>query len=210
MKPEIIIADQGTEHWLNMKLGVISASNISRLLAKKGTDTRNGYLAELVGQVCTGQYDEINARALEFGKVNEVAARAAYEFESGNSLEQVGFIYNLNRRVGCSPDALVKGKNKGVEIKVPFTSKVFIEFLTMGKIKKEYQLQCQFSLWVSGYETWDFVNFNPRMKKNMLHYVTIERDMETMALFDEAVPEFISEMDQMLALAGFQWGDQWP
>jgi predicted phage-related endonuclease len=201
--------DQGTDAWLRAKLGVISASNISKVLAKKGTDTRSGYLAELIGQICTGQMDELNAKALDFGKVNESAARASYEFESGNKVEQVGFIYGPGQRTGCSPDGMITKKNKGVEIKVPYTSKVFIEFLTMGKIKKEYQMQCQFSLWVTGFDTWDFVNFNPRMKKNMLHFVTIERDEKTMELFNEAIPEFVSEMDALLAVAGFKFGDQW-
>jgi hypothetical protein len=201
--------EQGSPEWLQAKLGVISASNISKVLAKKGSDTRNGYLAELVAQVCTQQMEELNAKALEFGKVNEIAARAAYEFESGNVIETVGFIYGPDKRTGCSPDGMVTKLNKGVEIKVPYTSRVFIEFLAMGKIKKEYFLQCQFSLWVTGFSTWDFVNFNPRMKKNMLHYITIERDEETMKLFDEAIPEFVQEMDELLGRTGFKWGDQW-
>lgn len=209
MKPEIINVEQGSDAWLKAKLGVISASNISKVLAKKGSDTRNGYMAELIGQICTQQFEEINAKALEFGKVNEVSARAAYEFESGNTVELAGFIYGPDKRTGCSPDGMVTKLNKGVEIKVPFTSKVFIEFLTMGKIKKEYQMQCQFSLYVTGFSTWDFVNFNPRMKKNQIHFVTIERDEETMKLFDEAIPEFCAEMDELLGRAGFKWGDQW-
>ena len=70
MKPEFMIIDQGTPEWMSLKLGVLSGSNISKALAKKGTETRNTYLMELVGQIATRQFDEINAKSLEYGKVN--------------------------------------------------------------------------------------------------------------------------------------------
>lgn len=201
--------DQGSEEWLKARLGVITASNISKVLAKKGSETRNGYMAELVGQVCTGVPEEINGKALEFGKINEVAARAAYSFETGYKIDEVGFIYGHDKRTGCSPDGLIHNLNKGLELKVPFTSRVYIEFLCSGKIKKEYLDQVGFCLWITGYSSWDFVNFNPRMKKNMIHIQTIERDEKQMAIFNEAIPEFVHEMDLMLEKAGFKWGEQW-
>lgn len=211
MKPEIIICDQGTPEWLKLKLGVISASNISKVLAKRGSDTRNGYMAELVGQVCTGEQEEINAKALEWGRVNEDSARAAYSFKSGLSVEKVGFIYkDQSRRSGCSPDLKVTGKNKFGEIKVPMATRVYIEFLASGKIKKDYMDQVMFSMWVTGAEEWDFINYNPRMKSGeMLYFETIERNPIWMQRFDDAVPEFISEMDSMLERIGVKWGSQW-
>lgn len=201
--------EQGSEEWLKARLGVITASNISKVLAKKGSDTRNGYMAELVGQVCTGTSEELNAKALEFGKANEASARAAYQFSTGYNVEEVGFIYGPDNRTGCSPDGLITDLNKGLELKVPFTSRVYIEFLCSDKIKKEYRDQVDFCLWITGFSTWDFVNFNPRMKKNMLHIQTIERCELKMAFFNEAIPEFCHEMDLMLEKAGFSWGDQW-
>jgi hypothetical protein len=41
-------ARQQSDPWFKMKLGVISASNASRAVAKKGTATRHTYLCELV------------------------------------------------------------------------------------------------------------------------------------------------------------------
>lgn len=210
MKPEIIIIDQGSDAWQRLKLGVISASNISKVLAKKGTETRNGYMMELIGQIATREFDEINSKALEWGKTNEVAARAAYEFESGESTEQVGFIYNLDKRVGCSPDALIKGKNKGMEIKCPMTAKVHADFLANDKVKPEYVYQVQFSMFVTGYETWDFCSFHSRFKTNMIKIRTFERDEALMERFANELGEFINEMDAALKKIGLVYGEQWP
>ena len=209
MKPEIINVAQGEAEWQKLKLGVISASNISKVLAKKGTETRNGYMMELIGQIATREFDEINAKALEWGKINEVAARAAFEFESGNTVEQVGFIYNLDKRVGCSPDGILKGKNEGLEIKCPITAKVHADFLANDKVKPEYINQVQFSMFVTGYEAWHFCSFHSKFKTNMIKIRTFERDAELMERFANELGEFINEMDEKLAKIGIAWGSQW-
>lgn len=38
-----------------------------------------------------------------------------------------------------------------------------------------------------------FANYDPRMKREGLHYVVVERDEKYMASFDEMVPEFIEK-----------------
>ncbi len=50
---------------------------------------------------------------------------------------------------------------------------------------------------------------DPRMKREGLHYVVIERNEKYMASFDEMVPEFIEKMDEALAEIGFVFGEQW-
>lgn len=202
--------EQGSYEWQCMKLGVLSASNTEKILAKKGTATRSTYMAELVAQVCTKEFPEINAKAMQWGKDNEEAARSAYEFASGETVQTIGFIYkDSTLRVGISPDGIIEKTGRGLELKCPFTTKVFIEFVTDGKIKPEYEKQCQFSMWVADAETWDFANYDPRMKKKMLHHVTIVRDQELMKRFEQEVPEFIHDMDLMLKKVGFSFGDQW-
>jgi predicted phage-related endonuclease len=209
MKPEFIVIDQGTDAWKNLKLGVVSASNISRALAKKGTETRNSYLMELVGQIATRQFDEINAKALEYGKVNEEAARAAYEFETGHKIHQIGFIYGSDRRIGVSPDGIIPSIKKGLELKCPITAKVHADFLCNDKVKPEYVYQVQFQLYVSQYETFDFASFNPSFKSNMLKIKTFEKDSKVFERFDNELPEFLSELDEALAKINLKHGDQW-
>lgn len=199
--------EQGSSEWLHMKLGVISASNISRALSKKGSATRDGYMAELVAQIATREKPEINARPLEWGKENELAARSIYEFEMDTEFKQVPIIFkDKSMRCAVSPDGYGE---RPLELKCPFSSRVFIEFVCSEKIKKEYIDQCQYSMWVTNANFWDFANYDPRMTKKQFHCVTIERDEKKMKEFDEKIPEFISEMDEMLSKLGIEFGYQW-
>lgn len=201
--------EQGQGEWLKAKLGVPSGSNISKLLAKKGSETRSGYLMDLVGQIATRRFDEINGKALEHGTINEPAARAAYEFETGHKVEQTGFIYCEERRIGVSPDGLIPSINKGLEIKNPFTARVHADFLCNNRVKSEYELQVQFSLYVTGYETWDFCSYHSAFKTNMLKIKTFERDEKIFERFNNEIPEFLKELDEALAKIGLKWSDQW-
>lgn len=209
-------ADQGSEEWLKARLGVITASQAHALLLNKRTKTptykeaRQTYMNQLIGEVCTGYSEELNARALEWGKANEEAAIAAYEFSTGNDVEKIGLVYkDETKRCGASADFKIKGKNHGGENKCPITPQVHIDFLLNGEIKDEYITQIQFGLWVTGWDLWDFTSYHPRMKLKMVHHVTVERDLELMKYFDEEIPKFIEEMDKKLELIGIKFGSQW-
>ena len=67
----------------------------------------------------------------------------------------------------------------------------------------------QYSMWVTRKDARYFANYDPRMKREGLHYVVVERDENYMASFDEMVPEFIEKMDEALAEIGFVFGEQW-
>ncbi|MDY9346590.1 phage recombination protein Bet [Escherichia coli] len=91
------------------------------------------------------------------------------------------------------------------------TSRDFMKFRLGGfeAIKSAYMAQVQYSMWVTRKDAWYFANYDPRMKREGLHYVVIERDEKYMASFDEMVPEFIEKMDEALAEIGFVFGEQW-
>ena len=111
---------------------------------------------------------------------------------------------------GVAPDGLCSDGN-GLELKCPFTSRDFMRFRLGGfeAIKSAYMAQVQYSMWVTRKDAWYFANYDPRMKREGLHYVVIERDEKYMAGFDEMVPEFIEKMDEALAEIGFVFGEQW-
>lgn len=202
--------EQGSPEWRAVKLGVLSASNASKIVAKKGSQTRATYMAELVGQVATGLMKELSAKPLEWGKSHEDAARSAYEFQTDTKIEETLFIFkDKDFRAGCSPDGLILSKNRGAEIKCPYNTENYIQFLVNEKIKPEYEWQCQFSMWVSDAGSWDYGNYDPRMKKMPLKFITIDRDSEKQKKLDDSIPEFILEMDKMLASIGIGFGDHW-
>lgn len=210
-----LLHEQQSPQWFTMKLGVISASKAKEILAKSSSATKRTYICSLVAQVATGMAPEINARALDWGNQHEDAARAAYEFETGKEVVELPFIYgDASMRYGASPDGLVlrsDGNNieRGSEIKCPYNSENFIKFACDDTIKKEHEKQCQFSMFVTGAEFWDYGNYDPRMTTKQLHWYTYERDEKTMRLFEEAVQEVVYEMDVMLDSLGLKFGAQW-
>lgn len=202
-------AQQGSEIWFKLKLGVISASNASKAVAKKDSDTRLTYMSELAAQVCTGIMEEINSKYMDWGNQQEDAARSSYEFATGYEMVQVPFVFKDGLfREGCSPDGLVT-ESKGVEIKCPFNTVHYIKFLTEDKIKPEYAWQYQYTMRILDAGEWDFVQYDPRMKKSPIKIVTVARDEEKQKAFDDLIPDFIEDMDKMLARVGIKFGEQW-
>ena len=203
-----LTVDQGSYDWFKMRLGVVSASNCNKIFGKGLT--RKAYMNELIGEICTGlPQDEISAKAMQWGKDNEPTARDLYNVLGfGGVAEELPFIYaDDNMRAGCSPDG-IDGKS-GVEIKCPFTTKVHIDFLRDGTIKKEYHDQMQFSMWVSGLYQWNFVSFDPRMMRKNIEVVTVLRNEKRIQEIAQAHAEFVGEMDRALEQIGFKFGDQW-
>ena len=202
-------AQQQSEAWFIAKLGVLSASNASKIVAKKDSETRNTYMCELVAQICTGQHKEIFGAALDWGNQNESAARAYYEMITRFKLTPVPFIFKDNTyREGCSPDAFVTD-NRGCEIKCPYDSTNFIKFLVADSIKPEWRWQMQFTLRVTEADKWDFCEYDPRNNFKQLHKHEEVRDEKMQATLADAVPQFIADMDKMLAQIGVKFGDQW-
>lgn len=205
---------QGSPEWSTCRLGVQSASNAKTILMKNSSLTKQTYIAQLVAQVCTKEAPQISAKALDWGNMNEDKARAVYEFEAGVKVTELPFVYkDESMRVGCSPDGLIFNDKEvlvhGVEIKAPLNSENYIKFLCNNTIKKEHELQCQFSMWVTGCDTWHYGNYDPRMSKKQLHWYVYERNDEAIKLFEEATQEISEQMDKMLGQIGLQWGSQW-
>lgn len=193
------------EHTNKLELHKMIRESLPRVYS----DMRNGYLHELIGQVCTGEIKEqFPFKQAEWGHEKEDIARSIFEFQANKTIKQAGFIYkDESQRAGISPDGLVEGELAGLEIKCPWDTKWHIDFILAEKIKPEYIEQCQFSMWVTGYEKWYFASYDPRMKSNRLHYVTIERDEIFMKKYDDAYKIFISEMDSKLEKLGFNFDD---
>lgn len=207
---DIIKAEQGSLAWLQTRLGVITASEVHKAVAKLGTETRNTYMCQLVSEVATGFVEEINSKYLDWGKMHEAAARASYEFQNDCEIENVGFIFKDDTfREGASLDGFIKGLNKIIEIKCPYNPTNYIKFVVEDKIKAEYMWQYQFQMRVTGADVADFAQFDPRMNVTPFKAITVERDPEYQKKFDEMIPQFISDMDTMLEMVGISFGQQW-
>lgn len=201
---------QGSTEWLMLKLGVISASNASRAVAKKDSDTRWTYLYELAAQVASGVHEEINSKYLDFGKEHEAVAKTLYQMHTKTMITPITFIFKDNTfRTGCSPDGIIESIPKGLELKVPFNVVNYMKFLAEEKLKPEYDWQVQFSMWCSDAECWDVAQFSPLMKVKPFHRIAVKRNEEKMKALDDLIPAFILDFDGVLNQIGLSYGDQW-
>ena len=193
--------EQGTPEWHQLRLGKVTASRVSDVLAKIKTGesaSRKNYRAELVVQRLTGLPSEsFTNAAMEWGTATEPMARIAYEIAKEVLVEQVGFIEHPTIAMfGCSPDGLVH--DGMIEIKCP-NSATHIEYLTDNKAPAKYinQMQCQMA--VTGKKWCDFVSFDPRLPEDLqLFVVRVERDQKYIDSMEVEVVEFLTEVEGMV------------
>jgi putative exonuclease len=188
--------EQGSEEWLAARLGIPTATGFENIVTATGKKSASyiKYMAELIEESILGGGDTFKSGFMERGNQLEPQARAAYEFLTGNDVIQVGGVYlNENRDVMVSPDGLIPSLKKGLEIKCPKMS-THIRYLLEGGVPAEYVIQVQANLWVTGYETWDFVSYCPEYQKQTLYLFTAERDEKLMKAFDEHIPQFVKTL----------------
>lgn len=202
---------QGSPDWLMLKLGVLSASNADKIVAKRDSAGRATYMASLISQICSCVIpEEMNFKAMEHGKLYEPAARDALGVALGFiEIKELPFMFmDESMRVGVSPDGVYN--NTIVEIKCPHNGENFIKFAAFDDNKKEWRWQAQFQLFAGKAEQHIFCQYDPRMVLcNNLHYIETDRidsDQKTLA---DAVPQFIADLDAALLKLGVEFGAHW-
>ena len=152
-------------------------------------------MAELIEESILGLQDgSFKSKFMERGNQLEPLARSAYEFVTGNTVTQVGGVYlDDKKEVMVSPDGLIPELKKGLEIKCPKMS-THIRYLLEGGVPSEYIIQVQANLWVTGYDTWDFVSYCPEYQKQPLYIFTAHRDQALMTAFNKLIPQFLNTL----------------
>lgn len=195
--------EQGSAEWHAMRLGCVTASRVSDVIAKTKTGwgaSRGNYLAQLVAERLTGAVAESYSNAaMQWGTDTEPQARLAYEFRTDATVEQIAFIEHPSIPMsGASPDGLV-GDDGLVEIKCPQTA-THIETLKSGKVPAKYRTQMQWQMACTGRAWCDFVSFDPRMPENMALWIErVTRDDDEIAELERLVTDFLAELDATVA-----------
>lgn len=191
--------DQGTDEWLQARLGKVTASRMSDVMAQgrggQPSATRATYMGQLVAERLTGvPMEGFTSAAMEHGTDTEAQARAQYELRSGVDVEQVGFVLHPELDdAGASPDGMV-GSNGLIEIKCPNTA-THIKTLRGAKIDRKYMLQMQWQMLCTQRDWCDFVSFDPRLPDYCaMHIQRVTLDKELAADMEAAVISFILEL----------------
>ena len=194
--------EQRTEEWFAARLGKVTASKVSDVVAK----TKSGYGASratymsqlLVERLTKTRAEGFTSAAMQWGTDTEPKARTAYEFITDMNVVEVGFVnHPFIEMSGASPDGLVDDLGM-LEIKCPNTS-THVQTLLDEKIPKRYVDQMQWQMACAEREWCDFVSFDPRLPDGNDFFCTrLKRDDKRIADLESEVKDFLDELSTQI------------
>lgn len=195
----LIKCKQGSAEWLQNRVGRVTASRVKDVMdfLKKGGPSaqRKNYMAEIIAETLTGIASEHYVSPyMQWGIETEREARAAYEIESGNIVDQTGlFVHDSMSRFAASPDGLV-GTHGLFEAKCPQTT-THLAWLKDGGVPEDHLAQVWSQLACTGREWCDWVSFDPRLPEPLqLIIQRVHRDDAKIAEVEASVLAFLEEI----------------
>lgn len=197
--------EQGSPEWRIARLGHISGSNISDVMAKGKGITRKNLMMKLLAERMTGATADNSwiSPSMEWGVEQEPFARMEYEVSRETFVEKTGFWkHPFIQWLGASPDGLV-GSDGLVEIKCP-NSTTHLEYIFDNEVPSAYYNQIQCQLWVTNRDWCDFVSYDPRIRKESkrLFIRRCLRDDKLIGEMEVAVKAFLVELDDLIIKLG--------
>jgi putative phage-type endonuclease len=194
--------EQGSDEWLAMRLGKVTASRVADVLSKgRGSaisKTAESYMMELIAETLTGQSKPFFENdAMRWGTKTEPQARAMYSVNNDFvDVKEVAFVEH-NDQVGISPDGFV-GDEGLFEAKCPNTTTQLKRALS-DDYSADYKAQIQMQLWVTEREWCDFVSFDPRLECAAGYLQQrVMRDEEYIEEMKTKVYAFVEKMNELI------------
>lgn len=190
--------EQGSEDWLKLRMGKITATGAPFLMTSHLTTTgkpaagSEGTLCKSAVTYCNKKAAERNMYAFDegyksksmlWGNAMEDYALMKYSELTGKTVLRVGFV-QFGDYVGCSPDAYVRN-SRLVQVKCPEGPTHHKYFKNPQTLVEDYFDQIQFEMWCCGYKQCDLVSFHPYFKDEAKCMVitTVEADVEWQSRF---------------------------
>ena len=197
---------QGGDEWLALRCGVLTASEISKILTAKtlksaANDHSRALVMEKAAQRITGEIEpQFISDDMIRGIEQEGVAREYYrQFEP--DAREVGFVTRDMGGfvIGASPDALV-GDVGGWETKCP-RQKEHVRTVLSGEVPDQYVFQVQTCLFVSGRDWWDFSSFYGGLD---MPVIRVDPDLR----MHEAIKDAAEQFEETVQAAVKAWGDR--
>jgi hypothetical protein len=200
---KIIDVEQGTDAWMQARLGLATASCFQDIIAEsrsktqESTSRRNLRLKLVLERITGRKAQSFESFATRQGTEREPAARLAYEIETGETVTQVGFVRHAVLEAGASPDGLTV--DGGLEIKSPQPA-AHLFVLRSGKVPAEYVAQVQGGLWLCQRKVWSFCSYNPEFSERLqLKIIRVPRDQAYIDRLAAEVTVFLDEVREEVA-----------
>jgi len=192
---KLVDVEQGTDEWINARMGVITASRFKEVVTPSRCEPSkscDAYRNELVAERFGVASEPFKSRAMELGTELEPIARSIFEFITGLNVQEVGIVLSDCGRVGVSPDGLI-GEDCGLEIKCPLP-KTHIKYLLSGKLPIEYKAQVMGCLAITERKFWYFMSYCPGLPPLILK---IKREEEYIAKLKKHLFDFADSVDEV-------------
>ena len=197
--------EQGSTEWLDMRLGLITCSEISSIRAD-GAGAQS-YINALAYERITGESSSVfegnewTKRGQEF----EPVARQMYEQKTGTDVSMVSFVEN--KGFGYSPDGLIYGSQPmwpegGIEIKVKQPAEQ-IHILRTGEIPKKHMDQLIGGLTCAELDWIDFVSYCPNLPLFICrvyaieHKDQVEKIEKLVGKYNQQIEEIVNQISEM-------------
>ena len=224
--PQHLDDGQANPDWLALRAGKFSGSDFHQYLGivDKGLSATaetalHKKVLESLGETFTGVQTDAMARGNEL----EPLARDAYMCETFADVQEVGFVDWERLRAGCSPDGVIMKPilkritpkyfscgdviavddeevcwniEKIIEIKCPEIVNYLRYAESANNIPKQYIVQMQYNMLITGAKSCDFVAYHPNMRL-VVH--TIDADSEYQAKIVAALEKLNERYDEILA-----------
>lgn len=196
--------EQGSTEWRLARCGKLTASRFAHVMNVLKDGSPGANRRELVTQLAierlTGvPVDGYENDAMRRGRELEAEARAAYEADTGELVEQVAFVNHPEMDfVGVSPDGLL-GDDGLLEIKCPANMAKHLEALRVNEHAREYRWQLQGQLWVTHRRWVKAASYDPRFPPHLrLAVAHVERDEKAIRELAEACVKANDEINEIL------------
>ena len=187
---QIINCKQNTEEWYQARLGIPTASNFTKIVTSKGekSKTFKDYAFQVASELLTTEQEEIyKSDAMQRGNDLEDEARQAYQEETFNIVNEIGFI--KCNHYGYSPDGLI-GDDGLIEIKCP-KQNTHMKYLHNRALPSIYKAQVQGGLLATNRKWCDFVSYHPNFIDDArLLIVRVFKDDDFIKSLNQLLVEF--------------------
>ena len=197
--------EQGSTEWLDMRLGLITCSEISSIRAD-GAGAQS-YINALAYERITGESSSVfeGNNWTKRGQELEPVARQMYEQKTGTDVSMISFVEN--KGFGYSPDGLIYGSQPmwpegGIEIKVKQPAEQ-IHILRTGEIPKKHMDQLIGGLTCAELDWIDFVSYCPNLPLFICrvyaieHKDQVEKIEKLVGKYNQQIEEIVNQISEM-------------
>ena len=186
---------QDSEQWDEIRKGIPTSSEFGKILTPaklKPSASQTPYALKLIAETLPGYCPPMPTLDMERGTEQEPRIVKAYELQTGSKVDRsIGFVYgDENRNWGSSPDGVIVGELRGLECKSA-KEEIQLARILDPKVPNETMPQIWGNLLTTGYESWDWISYNPLLP-NVI--VRVERDEK----FEKWRDAFLPAMDAFL------------